>query len=85
MPLRDGSSIGLFDSHRSLADGVVSVIDDYQTLNVRHERAFAACQHRFDWPRIGRHLIARIGQVERRRGAPASAAASHQPVAAELG
>ena len=60
MPLEDGWSIGLFDSHRALAEGVVALIDDYATLNARQERAYAACADRFDWSRIGRELIDQI-------------------------
>ena len=32
MPLQDGRSIGLFDSHASLAEGVVGLIDDFVEL-----------------------------------------------------
>lgn len=60
MPLRDGHSIGLFDSHRALAEGVVAMIDDFPRLNAWHERAYTACADRFDWKRIGRHLLAHM-------------------------
>jgi len=80
MPLVDGQSIGLFDSHRALAEGVVALIDDFETLNRRQQAAFEACSMRFDWQRIGRHLIdsiARLGARPRgRAGAPTSATRS---------
>lgn len=60
MPLVDGESIGYFDSHRALADGIVALIDDFPQLNRRQEQAYAACADRFDWTRIGRHLVASI-------------------------
>jgi len=60
MPLEDGSSVGLFDSHRALAEGVVALIDDFAGLNARQELAYAACADRFDWDRIGRHLMAQM-------------------------
>jgi glycosyltransferase involved in cell wall biosynthesis len=73
MPLEDGRSIGLFDSHRALAQGVVALIDDFSGLNARQERAYAACADRFDWDRIGRHLVAHMrGTSDRRlRAGPA--------------
>lgn len=60
MPLEDGDSIGLFDSHQALADGIVALIDDFPQLNRRQDRAYAACADRFDWAQIGRHLVATI-------------------------
>jgi glycosyltransferase involved in cell wall biosynthesis len=63
MPLEDGRSIGLFDSHQELAEGVIALIDDFDALNRRHEAAFAACAARFDWQRIGRRLLAHIERV----------------------
>jgi glycosyltransferase involved in cell wall biosynthesis len=67
MPLEDGRSIGLFDSHQALAEGVVSLIDDFAVLNRRQAAAFDACATRFDWHRIGEHLLAHIGKVQRRQ------------------
>lgn len=60
MPLEDGRSIGLFDSHKALAEGLVALIDDFPGLNGRQERAYTACVDRFDWDRIGRHLMAHL-------------------------
>ena len=60
MPLEEGRTIGLFDSHGALAEGVVALIDDFPSLNARQELAYAACADRFDWGRIGRHLVARM-------------------------
>lgn len=84
MPLRDGHSIGLFDSHRVLAEGVAAMIDDFPRLNAWHERAYTACADRFDWKRIGRHLLAhmreptdirqRSGTVDRRSDGASSPA-----------
>jgi glycosyltransferase involved in cell wall biosynthesis len=81
MPLEDGRSIGLFDSHSALAEGVVALIDDFADLNARQECAYAACADRFDWDRIGRHLMAHLrGATDRRvragRAAPTSDAVS---------
>lgn len=82
MPLEERRSIGLFDSHRALAEGVVALIDDFAALNCRHEEAYEACAMRFDWQRIGRHLIASIRGLKRprlqevRRPARAAAAPS---------
>jgi glycosyltransferase involved in cell wall biosynthesis len=79
MPLEDGVSVGLFDSHRDLAEGVVALIDDFATLNRRQREAYDACAMRFDWPRIGRHLVDTIRSLERpweRASAPARAAAA---------
>ncbi|HYD07818.1 MAG TPA: glycosyltransferase [Reyranella sp.] len=79
MPLEDGLSFGLFDSHRALAEGVVAVIDDFETLNRRQRHAYDACAMRFDWQRIGRHLVDTIRDLGRPRRAPAAAATSPSP------
>jgi len=60
MPLEDGRNVGLFDSHSALADGVVALIDNFQSVNARQEGAYAACADRFDWERIGRRLVAHM-------------------------
>jgi glycosyltransferase involved in cell wall biosynthesis len=65
MPLEDGLSVGLFDSHRDLAAGVVALIDDFATLNRCQREAYDACAMRFDWSRIGRHLVETIRSLER--------------------
>ncbi len=65
MPLEDGPSVGLFDSHSALAEGVVALIDDFETLNSRQRAAYDACAMRFDWQRIGRHLVDSIRRLER--------------------
>jgi glycosyltransferase involved in cell wall biosynthesis len=84
MPLEDGRSIGLFDSHRALAEGVVALIDDFAVLNARQERAYAACAGRFDWSRIGRELVGEIraaGERSVRAGSgDRTAAAASEPV-----
>ncbi len=74
MPLEEGVSIGLFDSHRELTDGVVALIDDLAGLNARQERAFAACADGFDWARLGHHLIASIRAVQPRANVGAAMA-----------
>ncbi|MBS0223006.1 MAG: glycosyltransferase [Proteobacteria bacterium] len=66
MPLKDGDSIGFFDSHADLAAEVVRLIDDFDTLNRRQKVAFDACAARFDWNRIGQHLVGHIQRVSRR-------------------
>jgi glycosyltransferase involved in cell wall biosynthesis len=65
MPLKQGTSIGLFDSHGALAEGVLALIDDFSELNARHARAYDACANRFDWQRIGQHLMRHITRGER--------------------
>jgi glycosyltransferase involved in cell wall biosynthesis len=82
MPLEDGRSIGLFDSHQALAEGVVSLIDDFAVLNRRQAAAYEACASRFDWSRIGEHLLAHIGKVGRRHAATADDAAAAVEAAA---
>jgi len=86
MPLEDGQSVGLFDSHRALAEGVVAVIDDVETLDRRQRAAFEACTMRFDWQRIGRHLIDHIAKLERprprRRGRAGAPSSSRPSIAA---
>jgi polysaccharide biosynthesis protein PslH len=67
MPLQDGVSFGLFDSHTAMARGIVALIDDFATLNARHERAYAACDREFDWDRIGRTLVQHMRETEPRR------------------
>jgi glycosyltransferase involved in cell wall biosynthesis len=81
MPLEEGASIGLFDSHAALAEGVVELIDDFPRLNAWQAAAYDACADRFDWRRIGHHLVQHIRKAERRsptvrRGASTSAGAS---------
>jgi glycosyltransferase involved in cell wall biosynthesis len=66
MPLEDGVSFGLFDTHVGLAEGVLSLIDSFAGLNAWQERAFAACADGFDWPQIGRRLMSDIEAVARR-------------------
>ena len=65
MPLEDGTSIGLYDSHAALADGVVELIDDFPKLNAWQVAAFNACADRFDWRRIGHHLVQHIRKAGR--------------------
>jgi glycosyltransferase involved in cell wall biosynthesis len=80
MPLEDGVGIGLFDRHRALGEGVVALIDDFETLNRRQREASEACALRFDWPLIGRHLVDGIRGLERpRRRAPSAAPRSSTP------
>ncbi len=60
MPLEDRRSYGLFDTHVSLVEGILSHINSLDTLNAYHQRAFDACAKTFDWSQIGRQLIADI-------------------------
>jgi glycosyltransferase involved in cell wall biosynthesis len=81
MPLEGGTNIGLYDSHAALADGVVELIDDFPRLNAWQAAAYDACADRFDWLRIGHHLVQHIDKAERlsptaRRDASTFAAAS---------
>jgi hypothetical protein len=82
MPLEDGLSVGLFDSHCALAESVAGLIDDFTTLNRRQREAYDACALRFDWLRIGRHLVDTIrslGPRERPSGRVRAAAALSSP------
>jgi glycosyltransferase involved in cell wall biosynthesis len=63
MPLEEGRSVALFDSHEQMAQGVLSLIDDFATLNARQERAYVACSDKFSLERIGRDLRAGIEQA----------------------
>lgn len=65
MPLEDGTNIGLYDSHTALADGVVELIDDFPRLNAWQAAAYDACADRFDWRRIGDHLMQHLAKAER--------------------
>jgi glycosyltransferase involved in cell wall biosynthesis len=67
MPLRDGHGIGLFDSHEELTTAIVRLVDDFETLNRRQAAAFEACSVRFDWDRIGRHLLEHVRRAGQRR------------------
>jgi polysaccharide biosynthesis protein PslH len=67
MPLEDGRSIGLFDSHEALVAGLVALIDDFDALNRRQMMAFDACAARFDWHRIGQGLLGDLRQPGGRR------------------
>ena len=80
MPLEDGRNVGLFDSHSALADGVVALIDNFQSLNARQEGAYAACADRFDWERIGRHLVAHMREPAGRRVRAGTAAPTSDAV-----
>ena len=74
MPLKNGSSIMLCDSHEAMAMGIAVLIDDFACLNALQDAAFVACADRFDWARIGRRLISRIQKTQ-----PHRASASHMP------
>ena len=63
MPLKDHLSYRLFDTHVSLAEGILSHIDSFDTLNAYHRRAFDACAKAFDWSEIGRQLIADMSRA----------------------
>ena len=63
MPLKDRLSYRLFDTHVSLAEGILSHIDSFDTLNAYHRRAFDACARTFDWSQIGRQLIADMSRA----------------------
>jgi hypothetical protein len=44
---------------------VVALIDDFDTLNRRQREAYEACARRFDWHRIGRHLVDSVRELDR--------------------
>jgi glycosyltransferase involved in cell wall biosynthesis len=56
MPLADGESARFFSDYGHLAAGVITAIDDLETLNRLHERAYDICRDQFDWNTIGRRL-----------------------------
>lgn len=72
MPLEDRHSVALFDSHADMARGVVTLIDDFPTLNAFQERAYARCADMFDWGRIGRELVGGVNAQARRRATAAA-------------
>jgi glycosyltransferase involved in cell wall biosynthesis len=74
MPLKHGRSVELFDSHEDLTSAIVRLIDDFDTLNRRQIAAFDACSVRFDWDRIGQHLLGHVRRVRGRRRQSASPA-----------
>jgi polysaccharide biosynthesis protein PslH len=76
MPLEEGCSIGLFDSHAALTNGVVALIDDFAVLNARQMAAYDACAERFDWRQTANDLLQSIRRVTTGTDAPSSAAAS---------
>lgn len=83
MPLKDGQSIGLFDSHEALAADVLRLIDDFDTLNQRQIAAYDACAARFDWDRIGQHLLGHIRRAGRRQGRSPAVSAVARAITAE--
>jgi len=83
MPLKDGQSIGLFDSHEALAADVLRLIDDFDTLNQRQIAAYDACAARFDWDRIGQHLLGHIRRTGRRQGRSPAVSAVARAITAE--
>ena len=50
---------------RRMADGVVELIDDFPRLNAWQAAAYDACADRFDWLRIGHHLVQHLAKAER--------------------
>lgn len=66
MPLEEGRSIGLYDSHAAMAEGVAELIDDFPRLNAWQAAAYDTCTDRFDWRRIGRHLVQHLAKAGRR-------------------
>lgn len=58
VPLISGESILTFADHEALARGMVQAMDDFEFLNRVQNRAFAACEHAFDWSLRGQSLVA---------------------------
>jgi glycosyltransferase involved in cell wall biosynthesis len=56
MPLQHPDSVRLFPDHRSLAHGVLEIIDDLPLLNRMQHAAYAACVDRFEWCTRGDQL-----------------------------
>ncbi len=63
VPLRHGESTLLYSSHEALARGVLRVMDDLDYLNQLHDRAYAACSDRFDWPSRGAQFVTAVGAL----------------------
>ena len=57
---RHNDSVMLYPDHAALAHGVLEAIDDIDRLNRLQERAFVACNDRFDWSSRGRQIVSAI-------------------------
>jgi glycosyltransferase involved in cell wall biosynthesis len=64
VPLRPDEDVLLFPDHQILAEGVVRVIDDSETLNEMQDLAYDACRDQFDWARIASSLVSAISLRE---------------------
>ena len=60
VPLHHNDSVMLYPDHAALAHGVLEAIDDVERLNRLQERAFLACNGRFDWSSRGRQIVSAI-------------------------
>jgi len=60
VPLSHNDSVMLYPDHAALAHGVLEAIDDIDRLNRLQERAFDACNDRFDWSSRGRQIVSAI-------------------------
>ena len=60
VPLSHNDSVMLYPDHAALAHGVLEAIDDIDLLNRLQERAFDACNDRFEWSSRGRQIVAAI-------------------------
>lgn len=67
IPLKAGENILLFNRYKELAEGVLSVIDDFPYLSRLQESAYTTCSHAFDWRKRGRILRTAIDALEGRR------------------
>ncbi|MBV9331598.1 MAG: glycosyltransferase family 4 protein, partial [Alphaproteobacteria bacterium] len=56
VPLRNGESVRLFDTHDAMVAGVTAHIDAVDLLNRQQEAAYAACERTFDWATIAATL-----------------------------
>lgn len=63
VPLRDGESIMLCNSHEDLAHAVLRTIDDLPMLNRLQTAAYEACREEFDLRTRGRQLFASIASL----------------------
>ena len=62
-PLAPDDSMLSFDTHPSLARGVLNALDDLGLLNRIQSAAYQACAERFDWSDRGRRLAASIAAL----------------------
>lgn len=69
LPLTPDKNVLTFQRYQDLANGVVSIMDDFTLLNQLQDSAFSACANAFDWPMRGQRLMSAL-TVETTRTEP---------------